>query len=392
MKLSSRLFSLISKKKALKATLAITRFLLTTATLSIASTVLTANKASAELITVRDYNFSLNTNANYRLIDGSPRLSMYQSNPKDGDQNFYAYDVPGGRNIKHLGLNKCLNAHYKYSGAEINTWACNQNDPDQLWENVAKGTDYVLIRLKNTNLCLTANNPPSNGSLVTLQTCYYNIPTNSQDWQGSLHPNSPFYSGGSIPSGQLPQPNFSGNLIRTGGSGTVSNNFATVQNFRGEYRDLKAGLPPTVASPDPMWIYGGIQEAEFCNGNFGIKHAVVAKIVTSPNVYVSRVENKLFSRIEVLLAPTWIVIDSGVANWQNVWWGNRQQSGNTFTHTAIIPYTVQTLGPLPVRMSTHIYLRNSTTGVELPVVYDLGGIIDFGTISSSECLKYNRTF
>jgi Ricin-type beta-trefoil lectin domain len=182
MKLSSRLF---------KTTLVVGISLLT----SFVATTLGATQAKAELISVRDYNFSLNTNANYRLIDGSPRLSMYQSNPNDGDQNFYAYDVPGGRNIKHIGLNKCLNAHYKYSGAEINTWACNPNDPDQLWENVAKGTDYVLIRLKNTNLCLTANNPPSNGSLVTLQTCYYNIPTNSQDWIGSLNPNSPVYEG-----------------------------------------------------------------------------------------------------------------------------------------------------------------------------------------------------
>jgi hypothetical protein len=195
MKLSTRLFSLISKNKPLKATLAITGFLLTTATLSIASTVLTANKASAELITSRGFGVSLNTNYNYRRIYGEPRMSVYATNPNDGDQQFDRIQGNAGWMLKHRGTGKCLNAYSKYSGAEPFVWACNPADMDQNWDMLDKGNGYVLYRLKNTGLCLTADTPVGNSSFVALRDCAYNGANGTQDWIGSLNPNSPVYSG-----------------------------------------------------------------------------------------------------------------------------------------------------------------------------------------------------
>jgi hypothetical protein len=185
MKLSTRLFSFISKNKPLKATLAITGFLLTTATLSIASTVLTANKASAELITSRGFGVSLNTNYNYRRIYGEPRMSVYTTNPNDGDQQFDRIQGNAGWMLKHRGTGKCLNAYSKYSGAEPFVWACNPADMDQNWEMLDKGNGYVLYRLKNTG----------NSSIVALRDCAYNGANGTQDWIGSLNPNSPVYQG-----------------------------------------------------------------------------------------------------------------------------------------------------------------------------------------------------
>jgi hypothetical protein len=195
MKLSSRLFSLISKKKALKATLALTGFLLTTATLSIASTVFTANKASAELITSRGFGVSLNTNYNYRKIYGEPRMSVYATNPNDGDQQFDRIQGNAGWMLKHRGTGKCLNAYSKYSGAEPFIWPCNPADMDQNWEMLDKGNGYVLYRLKNTGMCLTADTPVGNSSIVALRDCAYNGANGTQDWIGSLNPNSPVYGG-----------------------------------------------------------------------------------------------------------------------------------------------------------------------------------------------------
>jgi hypothetical protein len=209
MKLSSRLVSLISKTKALKATLAITGFWLTTATLSIASTVLTANKASAELITSRGFGVSLNTNYNYRRIYGEPRMSVYATNPNDGDQQFDRIQGNAGWMLKHRGTGKCLNAYSKYSGAEPFVWPCNPADMDQNWEMLDKGNGYVLYRLKNTGMCLTLEPPVGNSSIVALRDCAYNGANGTQDWIGSLNPNSPVYSGTPIsanPPGTTPLP------------------------------------------------------------------------------------------------------------------------------------------------------------------------------------------
>jgi hypothetical protein len=64
---------------------------------------------------------------------------------------------------------------------------------------IDKGSGYVLWRLKDTNLCLTADTPVANESRVALQNCAYGGPNGTQDWIGSNNPNSPVYSGGQQP-------------------------------------------------------------------------------------------------------------------------------------------------------------------------------------------------
>jgi hypothetical protein len=111
--------------------------------------------------------------------------------------------------LKHRGTGKCLNAYSKYSGAEPFVWACNPADMDQNWEMLDKGNGYVLYRLKNTGMCLTADTPVGNSSIVALRDCAYNGANGTQDWIGSLNPNSPVYGGTPIsanPPGTTPLP------------------------------------------------------------------------------------------------------------------------------------------------------------------------------------------
>jgi hypothetical protein len=85
--------------------------------------------------------------------------------------------------LKHRGTGKCLNAYSKYSGAEPFVWACNAGDMDQNWEMLDKGNGYVLYRLKNTGMCLTADTPVGNSSIVALRDCAYNGANGTQDWR-----------------------------------------------------------------------------------------------------------------------------------------------------------------------------------------------------------------
>jgi hypothetical protein len=53
---------------------------------------------------------------------------------------------------------------------------------DQNWEMLDKGNGYVLYRLKNTGMCLTADTPVGNSSIVALRDCAYNGANGTQDW------------------------------------------------------------------------------------------------------------------------------------------------------------------------------------------------------------------
>jgi hypothetical protein len=88
-----------------------------------------------------------------------------------------------GENIGGLRTGKCLNAYSKYSGGEPFVWACNPADMDQNWEMLDKGNGYVLYRLKNTGMCLTADTPVGNSSIVALRDCAYNGANGTQDWR-----------------------------------------------------------------------------------------------------------------------------------------------------------------------------------------------------------------
>jgi hypothetical protein len=53
----------------------------------------------------------------------------------------------------------------------------------QNWEMLDKGNGYVLLRLKNTGMCLTADTPVGNSSIVALRDCAYNSRSDRQPLQ-----------------------------------------------------------------------------------------------------------------------------------------------------------------------------------------------------------------
>ncbi|MBD2666197.1 RICIN domain-containing protein [Richelia sinica] len=117
-------------------------------------------------------NMALNTNNLFRRIDGTPRMSIFQRNDNDPDQQFDRLSGNrGGILLRHRTTGQCLNAHYLENGREINVWNCDANDPDQNWNLVDLGGGYNLIRRANTNLCVDTPTRDSQGKVHLLISC-----------------------------------------------------------------------------------------------------------------------------------------------------------------------------------------------------------------------------
>lgn len=128
-------------------------------------------------------NIALNTNSSFRLINGHPRMSIYQRNDSDPDQQFDR--MPGNRGgtlLKHRSTGKCLNAHYVSGGAEINVWPCDANDPDQNWNLDSVSDGRILIKRTGTNLCVDTPTRNNLGNVI-LWGCDGNNP--NQRWRSS---------------------------------------------------------------------------------------------------------------------------------------------------------------------------------------------------------------
>lgn len=124
-------------------------------------------------------NKALNTNRNFRLIDGHPRLSIWDHSINDADQNFdRRAGKKGGELLVHRSTGKCLNAYRRFNGAEVNVYPCapNSDDPDQNFNIESLSNGEVQIRVSNTNFCI--DSPTScndhNGGMITLQPCVGN--------------------------------------------------------------------------------------------------------------------------------------------------------------------------------------------------------------------------
>jgi len=100
--------------------------------------------------------YALNTNNSFRLIDGTPRMSLYQHNINDADQQFDRLSGSSSNSIllRHGSTGKCLNAHYLSNNAEINVWNCKASDPDQNWNLVSLSSGEFLIRRHETEFCV----------------------------------------------------------------------------------------------------------------------------------------------------------------------------------------------------------------------------------------------
>jgi hypothetical protein len=144
------------------------------------------SKAQAfETFYVRE-GMALNTNMTFRLFDTKPRMSIYQRNDSDRDQQFERF--PGNRGgilLRNRSTGMCLNAHHLYEGAEMNTWPCDANDPDQNWNLVDVGDGWNLIKRAGTSMCVDTPTR-NNAGKVHLWTCNSN--NSNQRWKSSAAP------------------------------------------------------------------------------------------------------------------------------------------------------------------------------------------------------------
>lgn len=154
--------------------------------LAIATSICTAAKpVKAETFSV-DSNtggMALNTNNQFRKIDGQPRIAVWQRNDGDQDQQFDRLNGNrGGTLLKQRSTGKCLNAHYLFNGAELNVWNCDANDPDQNFTIADLGGSYNQIKRTGTNLCVDSPDR-ANGGKVHLWDCNPSNP--NQRWKSS---------------------------------------------------------------------------------------------------------------------------------------------------------------------------------------------------------------
>ncbi|MEP0873112.1 ricin-type beta-trefoil lectin domain protein [Trichocoleus desertorum AS-A10] len=128
---------------------------------------------------------ALNTNDLFRKIDGQPRISIWEHNASDQEQQFEQLSGSrGGILLKHHSTGKCLNAHYLTNGSEINIWPCDADDHDQNWTLDDVGSGRFLIMKTGTNLCVDTPTR-DNGGNVHLWDCNKSNP--NQKWLSSAY-------------------------------------------------------------------------------------------------------------------------------------------------------------------------------------------------------------
>lgn len=175
------------------------------AALAIASVSLVATARAAQAWETFQVNggYALNTNNSFRLIDGNPRMSLYQHNINDPDQQF---DISSKGNwgtlLRHRSTGKCLNAYRPSPNKEINVWPCNAGDRDQNWDLVRLASGEFLIQRNGTNFCVDSPTRSNNGK-IHLITC---DPNNAnQRWRSSANVSTTWkmpWRGGSVPLNQ----------------------------------------------------------------------------------------------------------------------------------------------------------------------------------------------
>ncbi|MEG4392169.1 ricin-type beta-trefoil lectin domain protein [Microcoleus sp. BROC3] len=151
---------------------------------AIASVSLVATAQAAQAWETFQVNggYALNTNNSFRLIDGNPRMSLYQHNINDPDQQFDRLPGKSGTLLRHRSTGKCLNAYLPAQNKEINVWSCNAGDPDQNWNLQSVGNGELLISRTGTNFCIDSPTRSNNGR-IHLITCNPN--NANQRWKSS---------------------------------------------------------------------------------------------------------------------------------------------------------------------------------------------------------------
>ncbi len=133
--------------------------------------------------------FGLNTNNNFSRIDGQPKMSSWQTNPNDNDQQFdQVRGNRGGMMLKHRSTGKCVNAYRIGNGSEFNVWPCDPNDGDQNWNIINLGGGKVQLQKVGTNSCIDMPYR-SNYGKVHIWTCDRN--NGNQQWISSSQTTQP---------------------------------------------------------------------------------------------------------------------------------------------------------------------------------------------------------
>lgn len=129
---------------------------------------------------------ALNSNWNFRRIDGNPRMSIWNRDDSDHDQQFERVRLSNGSfRLKHRKTGLCLNAHYLANGRELNLWNCSDSDPDQHFDLLTLSDGSNLIRRRGTNFCVDSPTR-DNGGKVHLIAC--DVTNANQKWRSSNTP------------------------------------------------------------------------------------------------------------------------------------------------------------------------------------------------------------
>ncbi len=143
---------------------------------TIVSTFIGGAAALAENFVVDGSNKALNTNNNFRKVDGNPVMSLWDFNSTDRDQQFDRISGNrGGTLLRHGSTGKCLNSHYLTNGGQVNTWPCDANDPDQNFTINSLGNGLSQLQRTGTNLCVDSSTR-DNGGIVHVWQCDRNNP------------------------------------------------------------------------------------------------------------------------------------------------------------------------------------------------------------------------
>ena len=332
------------------------------------SALLLSSPVSAETFSIDGSNKALNTNNNFSKIDGNPRLSIWDSNPNDADQQFDRIaGTRGGTLLKQRSTGKCINVHYLYNGGLVNVWTCNPADPDQNLNITSVGGGYSQIQRTGTNLCIDSPTRDNGGKTHVWQ-CVNNTNQRFRN-SGTTIPNPPqppsnngglYYRNfegfinfavGQVGIARLDTSNYKGQCVTliaryiqevylTGSdrtkSITLNNGFGTANAVASQFSQFfspvtNQGLPKrgaVVSFPDIGYVKDSIKDG--CPNNYCGHTAIVMESKQLPN---GQRQIRIMDSNGNGLAPntsvkeyysSWINIPNGTANGygNNIYWTN----------------------------------------------------------------------
>ena len=299
---------------------------------------------------------------------GRPRAGVYR---EDANNMHLLHSVHNGKYGKvyvNKTTGKCLIAHGGQNGALAGYWECNPNDPKMNWKlHHIGGGAYLFESLAYRNQCL--DNPyRSHNGLVHLYRCN-DQNYNQKFWRVQTHGG---HQDGAPWQVEIPPAPSIPNLIRTGTGRDFPN-----QEVR---RDI-----------DGSNIVGGIYYVRFCNsdGNFSIRAKAQAE--KSGGAPIADLELKYYAGYETIAtAFGYRLATPAGGSWRQAtkdfnypgndgnydfWFWTPLRDTDTFSNT-----------PVKFAIHTNIHKLPNVTRK----VYDLGGIIDIGTVPKGTCRTYDK--